>query len=437
MTLFKPHARSTFRNGMALVLLPLLLFIFGAAGAETEQSTSLTFQVVADPATGDNFDFTVTGASIDAEKASFRYRYQWGSVGTEPGQFQTIGDIDIDSQGNLYLTDSQLKRIQKFSPNGTFISEWGEAGTGEGQFESPFLLAIDRQDNVYVADQQRILKFLSDGSYLMTIDSSQTGNFDGLGADSAGNLYLSSFNENKVHKYGPDGSFLLSWEMIHEHCCMEYTAMGIDVGPDDRVYVANSDNNRIEIFEPNGTKSGEILGSPTVSLGFMTGIQVMSNGNVAVVDSGQNIITVISPTGELISQLGGFGPGERLFNTLWGIAANQDGTLYIPDRGDMRIQAFQRLGILDFTLDQATPDDGDSVPNSITFDNLDPGVVTLTESLPLGWQIRLVDCTFGTTTNQIGPEGIEIDVERGDQTTCFISIVRTTLYFPWMQTYSP
>ena len=51
-------------------------------------------------------------------------------------------------------------RIQKFTSDGTFITEWGERGTDNGEFGCG-TLAIDSADNLYVADKgnDRVQKF--------------------------------------------------------------------------------------------------------------------------------------------------------------------------------------------------------------------------------------------------------------------------------------
>ena len=76
----------------------------------------------------------------------------WGSNGTENGQFSGAEDIGIDSSGNVYVTDFDNDRIQKFTADGTFITAWGSTGSENGQSIGPNGIAIGSSDNVYVAD---------------------------------------------------------------------------------------------------------------------------------------------------------------------------------------------------------------------------------------------------------------------------------------------
>ncbi|MHC4478302.1 MAG: peptidyl-alpha-hydroxyglycine alpha-amidating lyase family protein [Planctomycetota bacterium] len=48
----------------------------------------------------------------------------WGESGTEPGQFNIVHDIAIDTTGRIYIADRENRRIQVFSPDGTFETQW-------------------------------------------------------------------------------------------------------------------------------------------------------------------------------------------------------------------------------------------------------------------------------------------------------------------------
>ena len=53
-----------------------------------------------------------------------------GEAGTGDGQFQLTFDLTKDSQGNIYITDSEGCRVQKFDSSGNFIMTWGSLGPG-------------------------------------------------------------------------------------------------------------------------------------------------------------------------------------------------------------------------------------------------------------------------------------------------------------------
>ncbi len=61
---------------------------------------------------------------------------QAGQAGTTGGAFDTIYDVAVDGDANLYVLDSNNHRIQKFGPSGDFIRTWGKGVAGGAGFET-------------------------------------------------------------------------------------------------------------------------------------------------------------------------------------------------------------------------------------------------------------------------------------------------------------
>ena len=110
------------------------------------------------------------GIAPASGSGSYVFFTKWGTVGSGNGQFATYSprDVAVDSSGNVYVTDKDNNRIQKFDATGNFITKWGTPGSSNGQFDSPEGVAVDSSGNVYVADQgnNRIQKFSSTGSFI-------------------------------------------------------------------------------------------------------------------------------------------------------------------------------------------------------------------------------------------------------------------------------
>lgn len=84
--------------------------------------------------------------------------------------FDEPNDIGWDSAGNLYVAQGHVAgepRVLKFDPQGNFIKQWGSRGSEPGQFLVAHAIQIDDQDNIYVADREnfRIQIFDTEGNY--------------------------------------------------------------------------------------------------------------------------------------------------------------------------------------------------------------------------------------------------------------------------------
>ncbi|MEA3494010.1 MAG: Ig-like domain-containing protein [Candidatus Margulisiibacteriota bacterium] len=76
--------------------------------------------------------------------------------------------VIVDNYSYIYILDTGNHRIQKFSPDGSFISKFGSEGSGPGQFKSPQGIFIDEDNHIWVADtgNRRIQEFKNDGTFL-------------------------------------------------------------------------------------------------------------------------------------------------------------------------------------------------------------------------------------------------------------------------------
>ena len=74
------------------------------------------------------------------------------------------------------------------------------------------------------------------------------------------------------------------------------------------------------------------------------GIAVDGEGNVYVVDTGNNRVQKFDSEGEFMVSWGGLGSGPGEFQEPWGIGVGGDGTVYVADTWNHRVQAFDSEG---------------------------------------------------------------------------------------------
>jgi sugar lactone lactonase YvrE len=86
------------------------------------------------------------------DRATGAYQRAFGEKGTGPGQFFFPTQIALDSQGNLWVTDTGNFRVQEFTPEGKFIKQIGKHGTALGHFAWPKGMDLDAHDQLFVVD---------------------------------------------------------------------------------------------------------------------------------------------------------------------------------------------------------------------------------------------------------------------------------------------
>jgi len=183
-----------------------------------------------------------------------------------------VDGVAIDSTDNVYLMTRQDARVIVYDQDGNFLWSWGE-----GIFTPrTHGIAIGPDGMVYTVDDgdHTVRKFTPDGKQLMTIGTpgkaSETG-YDGKDHGSIkysgppfnrptdvaiardGELYVcDGYGNARVHRFTPDGKLIQSWGDPGTGPGQFRLPHGIGISPDDRVFVADRENDRIQIYSRNG-----------------------------------------------------------------------------------------------------------------------------------------------------------------------------------------
>jgi DNA-binding beta-propeller fold protein YncE len=185
----------------------------------------------------------------------------WGSEGKGPGQLTFGRDVVVDSAGCIYAGDygGLNDRILKFSPAGDFILEWGRKGSAPGEFERPQGMAVERtpggSEAILVADcaNHRVQRFTPEGRWLSSLGSLGAGPGElkypmGVAVGSDGSIYVSEWGNNRVQRFDAAGTSSGFWGRPGRAEGELATPWEIAAGPGDRLYVADCGNHRVQAF---------------------------------------------------------------------------------------------------------------------------------------------------------------------------------------------
>ncbi len=235
-------------------------------------------------------------------------------------------DVALDASGNLYIADSGNNRIRIVSPSGviTTFAGTGVAGfsgdngpASSATFTGPAKIVFDSSGNLYLTADNRVRK-ISTGGIITTVAGNGVAGFAGDGGpataaslnnplglafDSAGNLYVADYWNNRIRKITPVG--VIS------------TAVG-------------GNNSGIALFGDGGLATNAALSYPT-------DVAVDSSGNLFIAEE-NDIRKVLATSGIIdtytarayatVGCLDGE-PVSALYLTIISLRALSDGFLYV------------------------------------------------------------------------------------------------------------
>lgn len=192
------------------------------------------------------------------------------------GMFVFPHGMHVDREGNVWVTDgvppgagASTSRgghfVRKFSPEGKVLLTLGQPGTagnGPDTFNQPSDVVVSRNGDIFVADghgggtNARIVKFSPQGRFIKSWGQRGTrpGEFDtphSIAIDSRGRVFVADRNNNRIQIFDQDGNFLEEWRQFSR-------PSGLYIDSDDVLYVADSESNTKR--HPGG-KRGIYVGS--------------------------------------------------------------------------------------------------------------------------------------------------------------------------------
>jgi sugar lactone lactonase YvrE len=304
---------------------------------------------------GDESTEDTAKSASAAKEAEVEYVYagEWGSTGSGEGQFLTPTEIAIGPDGIVYAVDKGNARVQYFDASGNYLGEL-DRPADSGSPARPIRAAVAPGGTVYVLyyygrddhghEDQRIQCFARTGSYLGDV-SSVLGGFD---RDTTaafapnGDAYVAEARHDRVHRFGPGGAYLGSWDGYGVRGGTTFDiddADGLAVAPNGWVYVVDVSDYRIQYF----TATGSLLGRTCFyeePFRWPGDVALGTNGDIYVADKGNCRIVHLTADREMLTAWGKKGSGEGEFGGVGKIAVGPDGNVYVADCGNDCIQRF-------------------------------------------------------------------------------------------------
>jgi sugar lactone lactonase YvrE len=178
----------------------------------------------------------------------------------------------VDPEGHVWTTDSGSEDapgghlVRKFSPDGELLLTLGRSGVAgdePGLLREPTDVVVSPEGTIFVTEghrkngpHSRISKFASDGTFLGRMGSTGQGHLQlsaphGIAMDTKGRLFIADRDNNRIMIWDQDGSYIDQWHQFGR-------PSGVYVDHTDTIYVADS-----ESWGPDnpGWKKGIRIGS--------------------------------------------------------------------------------------------------------------------------------------------------------------------------------
>ncbi len=342
----------------------------GTIGSNDGQFEDENIDIAADKNSGQVYSIDRKTPRIQAFDSNGNFLFKWGSQGSGEGQFSSPAGVAVDNNGFVYVTDRNNYRVQKFNSSGTYVSSPVSvtSGSGPGQSKALDSIAIDSSGNIYISDatNRTVQKFSSSGSYLgrlLGINPVGNGQFRSLSdmvQDSSGNVYATDPGNGLIQKFDANGRFIKQWGVSLSgngggsggggsgggSGNVSSNLTSIAIGPNNRLYVVDIDQNSVDIFDTDGNLI-TVFGGTGTSDGQFTipdGIDVDNSGNVYVADKLGYRIQKFDAAGNFITKWGTWGRDEGYLSNPAGVAVAPNNNIYVVDQDNDRVSVFTNTG---------------------------------------------------------------------------------------------
>jgi DNA-binding beta-propeller fold protein YncE len=282
------------------------------------------------------------------KKTQLGYQQLFSIYGYRADRLSGPTEVACDSDQNIYVADTNNHRVMVFDSNGDYVTQFGDAGDGAGQLLFPSGITVDSKKNVYVLSrtQNKMLIYNSKHKLAWEVGVqsplSITAHKDRIYLTTDRGVMIGNSKGQLLSQFGSRGE-----TKGNVNC-----PTGIAVDDNNRIYVADSLNYRVQAFNANGqslwtignrpklTKNGE-LRDQSRRYGLPAGLALGDDGNLLMVDAQVGDIYVINTDGKEVDKFGDWGHDDGQFYYPAGIAFMGDGKYVVADRYNDRVQVIR------------------------------------------------------------------------------------------------
>ena len=231
------------------------------------------------------------------------------------------------------------------------IGVFGSTGRGRGEFLYPRAIAAAADGTLFVVDKTgRVQRFDAEGKRVgeFRMPDIEAGKPVGLSVGPDGNVYVADTHCHRVMVFTPQGRQVRSLGRFGEGdgCFIYPTDVAFDAA--GRIFVGEyGGNDRINVFSREGVFRYS-FGTPGDGSGELARPAALcfdpAGGRLYVADACNHRIAIYTPSGELLGYLGSAGSGQGQLRYPYDLAMLADGSLVVCEYGNNRLQVFAADG---------------------------------------------------------------------------------------------
>lgn len=259
--------------------------------------------------------------------------------------------VAVSADGSrIYATQTEGEtKVVAFDGNGNPVATLMPPPSVPGNHVPVYVAVHPQTGNVYVSDRAagELYVYAPDGTFLRTFDpgDSLRGWAPlGLAFDAKGDLFVTSVGApyQGVHEFGPTDDFIRSYGKDSD---LNFPN-GVAVDATGKVYVADSNNGRLLVFDETGATVGVVKrGASKGDLGLPRGSAIDDSGRIYVADisfQGVHVYKALTDgrSPEFVGDFGVEGSGDGAFLFPNSVAVDGRSHVYVADWRNGRIQVW-------------------------------------------------------------------------------------------------